>query len=308
MIPADAFEALRASLEQDGDHFVRAAITSMARQRTARKKARVREVERETVATGLFAEIEKKHGKGARRLAERAARRSTEYFVVKLHHEVTKIITPLDDSLSRLRSEVGRVDLNRGALTHDVGVAWERNRHLLAVLNSAREATATVVPRFGSEELLPLVREAGDQLASRLGPRAPRLALVVDVPPALRFDMHRSGLLQALQNFLQNAAEAYPEDAHRLDLRVGARSLRAESQVEITVADRGVGMSEGQQADLFVPFGSRKPGGTGVGLIVARKMIESVHGGTLSFESARGVGTTVTIVLPTRQTGKAEHE
>ena len=62
-------------------------------------------------------------------------------------------------------------------------------------------------------------------------------------------------------------------------------------------------MSEEQQAELFVPFGSRKPGGTGVGLVIARTMIEEVHGGTLALASARGAGTKVTIVMPARQSG-----
>ncbi len=304
LLPSEAFDAHLALLGPDQDHFVRAAIERAAKNRAARRTARVREVERETVAAEAFDAIEKKYGKGARRQAERAARRSVEYFVVKLHHEASKIVTPLEFSLNRLRSGVAQADLDRGALAHDVAVAWERNRHLRAVLDRAREASATVVPRFGSEELLPIVKEAGDQLAVRLGPRAGRLALVVDVPAALRLDVHRSGLLQALQNFLQNAVEAYPDDAPRLDVRVAARTLRAESQVEITIADRGVGMSESQRADLFVPFGSRKAGGTGVGLIIARTMVQEVHGGSLSFESARGVGTTVKVVVPTHQAGR----
>ena len=60
-------------------------------------------------------------------------------------------------------------------------------------------------------------------------------------------------------------------------------------------------------AEAFVPFGSRKPGGTGVGLIIARTMIEGVHGGTLSFESARGLGTTVRVVLPAHATRNVSH-
>ena len=165
------------------------------------------------------------------------------------------------------------------------------------------QATATVTPRFAEVLLLPLVHEARDHLAVRLGARAERLAFAVEADARLAVDAHRPGLLQAVQNLVQNAVEAYPEDAPRLEIRVTAGLLRAGSQLEITVADRGAGMTEAQRENLFIPFGSRKPGGTGLGLVISRAMIEELHGGTLSLESVRGVGTTVKIVLPTHQTG-----
>jgi signal transduction histidine kinase len=199
---------------------------------------------------------------------------------------------------------VAQPTLDRAALARDVALAWDRYRYLWAVLEGAREVTRTVVPRFEEVALLPLVEEVRTQLALRLGERGARLAFEVDVAPSLTLEVHRAGLLQALQNFAQNAVEAYPEEAARLEVRVAARKVRAGSQTEITVVDRGSGMTEAKCDSLFVPFGSRKPGGTGVGLLIARTMVEEVHGGTLTFESAIGVGTTVKVLLPSRQAGR----
>jgi len=303
VVPTAAFDALLRVLHTDGDHYVRAAIETTARRRAIRRRARTRAGTEEKVLADLLAEIEKK-GKGTRRLAQRAVRRGTENFTLKLHHEVSKIATPLEYSLNRLRSHVAQPTLDRAALARDVAVAWDRYRYLWAILEGAREVTRTVVPRFEELALLPVVEEVRTQLALRLGERGDRLAFEVEVAPSLTLEAHRSGLLQALQNFAQNAVEAYREDAPRLEVRVGARTLRAGSQTEITVVDRGCGMTESKCDSLFVPFGSRKPGGTGVGLLIARSRIEEVHGGTLTFESALGVGTTVKVLLPSRQVGR----
>jgi signal transduction histidine kinase len=305
VVPEEVFDAWLARFSADEDHYVRAAVARAAKRRATRRKARAKHVEHDKAVADLLLEIESAYHKPARRLAERLLRRGTSSFVRKLHHEASKIVTPLEFSLNRLRSEVARPDLDRAVLGHSVGIAWDRLRHLWSIIDRARDATATITPRFLDEPLLPLIQEARAHLVDRIGPRASRLAFAVDVAPALRLDLDRSALLEALQNFLQNAVEAYADDAPRIDVSIAARTLRAGSQVEISIADRGMGMSEDERDHMFVPFGSRKPGGTGVGLVIARAMIEEVHGGSLSLENARGGGTTVTFVLPARQSGRA---
>jgi signal transduction histidine kinase len=304
VLPEAPFDDLLARFTKDEDHYVRAAAIRAAKRRATQQKARVQGEEQEKVVADLLASIGGTYGDDARRLAERAVRRGTESFVRMLHHEAMKIITPLEVSLARLRSDVTREDADPGALRRNTERAWERLSHLSTTIDRAREATATVTPRFCEEPLLPLIEEARAQLADRLGARAEKLAFVVDVDPALRLDVDRSALLQALQNFLQNAVEAYAGDAVRYDIHVAARSLRADSQVEITITDKGIGMSDSQRAHAYVPFGSRKPGGTGVGLLIARTRIGEVHGGTLDLVSAPGAGTTVKVVLPRRQAGR----
>jgi two-component system sensor histidine kinase TtrS len=122
------------------------------------------------------------------------------------------------------------------------------------------------------------------------------------VDPGLRLDVDRHALLQALQNLLQNAVESY-RAGEGGPVRVEAREIRSGSEVEINVVDRGAGISDEAKARLFVPFASEKAGGTGVGLSIARSMVEEVHGGELLIESAPGEGTVVKLVLPVRQAG-----
>ncbi|MNR57022.1 Sporulation kinase E [compost metagenome] len=65
----------------------------------------------------------------------------------------------------------------------------------------------------------------------------------------------------------------------------------------ICVKDQGVGISEERLNQLGEPFFTTKANGTGLGLMVCKRIIES-HGGQLSIQSQINVGTTVEIVLP----------
>src|SRR5580698_8824778 len=62
-------------------------------------------------------------------------------------------------------------------------------------------------------------------------------------------------------------------------------------------------MSDGAREHAFTLFKSDKPGGSGLGLMVARTMIEEVHDGAITFESKRGEGTCMTVVVPARRAG-----
>ncbi|MFQ5536389.1 MAG: PAS domain-containing sensor histidine kinase [Gemmatimonadota bacterium] len=108
-------------------------------------------------------------------------------------------------------------------------------------------------------------------------------------------------LCQAVVNVISNAVEAQPEGGH-----VTVRLARLDGgAVEISVEDRGPGMSPEQIEKALRPFYSTKPQGTGLGLpLVAR--ILSAHGGGLAIESLPGSGTVVRLSLPPAREGTPE--
>jgi len=67
--------------------------------------------------------------------------------------------------------------------------------------------------------------------------------------------------------------------------------------VDIVVEDNGKGMSQAQLQDVFKPFYTNKPNGTGMGMVIARKMMAKMDG-AISMDSEEGQGTRVTLVLP----------
>jgi PAS domain S-box-containing protein len=110
-------------------------------------------------------------------------------------------------------------------------------------------------------------------------------------------------LPQVLLNLIVNAAHAIadvPRDPPGAKGRISIITRRTESGVEIAVRDTGVGVAADIAERIFEPFFTTKPvgRGTGQGLSLARGIVVERHGGTLTFESRAGEGTTFFIRLP----------
>jgi two-component system sensor kinase FixL len=104
----------------------------------------------------------------------------------------------------------------------------------------------------------------------------------------------RDKLKQALVNLCKNAIEAMPNGG---TLRLGGYPL--EDRAVLEIADTGVGIKAG--IDVFAPFVTTKAKGTGLGLMLTRKIVLD-HGGTIAYTSEFGRGTIFKISLPLTRT------
>jgi signal transduction histidine kinase len=129
------------------------------------------------------------------------------------------------------------------------------------------------------------------------------VAIDVDVDRAITLDADAASLRQAIENALKNAIEAQrgrPGVVH-----VRARTIRAGAEIELEVKDSGVGMSDADLARLFVPHESNKEGGTGVGMVKMKEVVENMHNGEVLVTSREGEGTRIVLRLPgTRARGR----
>ncbi|MDA8088458.1 MAG: PAS domain S-box protein [Nitrospiraceae bacterium] len=107
-------------------------------------------------------------------------------------------------------------------------------------------------------------------------------------------------LQQVLLNIITNAADALEgRPAPRIDIKV----MKMAGRILVHVEDNGCGMPPKQVKDAFRPFYTTKPNGTGLGLMLAKKMITRMKG-TIEISSEQGVGTAVDIFIPEGTDGK----
>jgi signal transduction histidine kinase len=118
-------------------------------------------------------------------------------------------------------------------------------------------------------------------------------SMPADLPP-----LHgvKDQLVQVFLNLVLNAIDATTGRAER-EGRVELAVARVPGGVEVTVKDTGCGIDPAAAERLFQPYYTTKKHGTGLGLFVTRRMVTD-HGGSVSFESAPGQGTTFRVRLP----------
>jgi signal transduction histidine kinase len=249
-------------------------------------------------------ELEKRRAVDAEQLAVRASA-SKSAFLANMSHELR---TPLnviigycemiDESAEEMSPEEIRADLGR---------AISSARHLLALINDVLDLSKVEAER------LDLATEAYDAVAvleavvAEARPLAERNGnqVVLNVPvgatPMLG-DVTR--VHQCLLNLLSNAAKFTRDGTITVNLLMTSEWLRVE------VIDTGIGISPEQAARLFQPFvqadptTTRKYGGTGLGLVLTRRLCE-LMGGAVELRSTVGVGTTLVMVLPVKHAASA---
>ncbi len=99
---------------------------------------------------------------------------------------------------------------------------------------------------------------------------------------------------RVIENLALNAAQAMPNGGN---LKIHAFENKKTREVTITVVDTGVGIPKNVEGKLFSPMFTTKSKGQGFGLAVVKRMTEAL-GGTVSFESQQGKGTSFTVRLP----------
>jgi signal transduction histidine kinase len=136
--------------------------------------------------------------------------------------------------------------------------------------------------------------EVAQQLAVLLETRAEEagVGIAVSGDAELVLDADARKLRQALLNLVVNAIQASPRGA-----RVAVSVARECEGARIAVIDEGVGMTPEVLERIRKPHFTTKEGGSGLGVAVARGLVEQ-HGGRIEYKSASGKGTTVTILLP----------
>ena len=197
----------------------------------------------------------------------------------------------LNNSLAPIQSVAQSLESGVNSLRNEGDLRPEMNRALLddiqqgfGIIRSRTEALARFMAAYSRLARLPAPKLAPLSVRdwiSRVAMLETRVKVKIQEGPEVTISGDADQLEQLLINLLHNAVDAVLEcgtQAH-----VGWSSQ--DSQLEVWVTDDGPGIQN--TANVFVPFFTTKPGGTGIGLALSRQIAEA-HGGTLTLENRRG--------------------
>src|SRR6266480_4297684 len=207
-------------------------------------------------------------------------------------HEIGNPLNSLHIHLQLMERTVR--DLNDNAKTElqeSIDVARSEIARLDSIVTQFLRAIRPSQPQLHPENINAIVEETVRFFAPEIQQRD------VVVEQELRSDLpllqvDRGQMKQAFYNVIKNSLEAMKR---RGILRI--RSDMDDTHILIRFIDTGGGMSAANLSRVFEPYFTTKPSGTGLGLLIVRRIVRE-HGGELSIESSEGKGLTLTIRLP----------
>jgi len=155
-------------------------------------------------------------------------------------------------------------------------------------------------PQLAPLDLQSVVRDLEEYCRVRLPRRGRAIHLSTHYEPVPKVDANRTLLEWALENLVKNAVDALESRGGRIALKLAAGATPG--TVIIEVSDDGPGIPWALRKRIFETGVSTKPQGWGVGLSLARRIVEDNHGGSLELMTAEpGAGTTFRVTLAASQ-------
>jgi signal transduction histidine kinase len=235
----------------------------------------------------------------AREISLAEAYKAKSDFLARMSHELRTPLNAIIGFSEMIRdAHVGPLPARYREYGGDINGA---GRHLQTIINDILDISKLEDGRLELRDEIVSLAETVEACRRMIAVMAESagVALSVELPnalPLIRSDELR--LRQILLNLMSNAVKFTPTGG-----RVRVWAALAADGIAITIADTGIGMKEEDIPIALEPFRqidgalSRRFDGTGLGLPLAKKLIE-LHGGTLAIKSAPGRGTTVRVLLP----------
>lgn len=200
-------------------------------------------------------------------------RQAWQRLIRVLGHELNNSLTPIKSMAATLQTVLARRPDD-----------WQEDlRHGLTLIGDRAQALSRFIAAYSQLARLPQPTRrplAAGEWLHRVTNLSSPVPIILEPGPEISIEADGDQLDQLMINLLRNASEAARETGG--EVRVGWAA--AEDQLEVWVLDDGPGLASTD--NLFVPFFTTKPGGTGIGLVLCRQIAEA-HGGTLTLENRR---------------------
>jgi two-component system nitrogen regulation sensor histidine kinase NtrY len=210
-------------------------------------------------------------------------RQAWQRLIRVLGHELNNSLAPIQSVAQSMESNLQRAQIDRPP-SSKIDVVLDDLRQGLAIIRSRTEALGRFMAAYARLARLPQPTLAPvdlRELVRRVAELETRVRVQVVEGPPVTISADRDQLEQLLINLIRNAAEAVRE----IGGEVLVKWSLERSRVQLSIIDDGPGLSN--TTNLFVPFFTTKPGGSGIGLVLCRQIAEA-HGGSLTLENRYG--------------------
>ena len=220
-------------------------------------------------------------------------------FISMASHQLRTPLTTIKGYISMLQEgDAGKVNREQQEFLNYAYSGSERMISLISdLLNVSRMSSGKFVIERTDVDLVKLVAEEVQQLESHADAKGLKLTFEPPTQKSLALSIDENKTRQMIMNFIDNAVYYTKEGS------VTVKLATTDSLVRLTVTDTGIGVPEDAKAKLFGKFfragnaQQLRPDGTGLGLYLAKRVIED-QGGRIIFESHEGNGSTFGFELP----------
>jgi len=206
-------------------------------------------------------------------------------------HELGNPLNSLTIHLQLLERRLKKMGAKGEPLREHLDVASGEIKRLDSIITQFLAAIRPTKPQLSRGNLRELILECVKVLQPEIERAKVRVNLDVraDLP---EMPIDAAQMKQAFHNLVRNACQAMPQGGE-----LTIRGTFTDYEVRLVFEDTGKGINPAQMGKLFQPFATTRVGGTGLGLLIVRRILRE-HGGEIDIESREGKGTRITLWLP----------
>lgn len=214
-----------------------------------------------------------------------------DHYLASLGRASAAIVHDLRSPLITVAGFAKRINEEKGDIKEESQYIANAARKMQLIVDDVMDFAKPVTLDVHLEDLGNVIKNACASCTARA--REKEIDIVADVPPdPLPVPVDGLKMERALVNLISNAI-----DASFIGGRVSVDAEVRHGRLEIRIRDNGTGMDRETLENIFIPFYTKKSSGTGLGMAIAKKIVEG-HDGKINIVSQENTGTEVTVELP----------
>lgn len=210
-------------------------------------------------------------------------------------HELGNPLNSLTIHLQLMQRSLKKMGKGADKVTKHADVALGEIKRLDFIITQFLAAIRPTQPQLQHVQVNDIIEESARFLKPEMEQNKVKLKLELraDVP---LMPLDADQMKQAFYNLIRNACQAMSDTGGKLTVNTAFNDF----EVIVSFQDTGKGMSREHMGNLFQPFFTTRKTGTGLGLLIVRRIVRE-HGGEIDIESREGEGSKITVILPIKQ-------